>query len=118
MIRREIFNKSRPKQEKSRRDRADDLGIQGHQTGRDPFVQHGKAELALGKRFQNESCGNQAADVQVEPVYQQKGVHGGEPHSLVAVKEGVIVDQRLLQRGCLFGGSGSVRRTGVPFSGE
>src|SRR5580704_17692843 len=69
---------------------------------RDPLVKQGEAELAFRQRFHHELESRLAADVEVESIHEQKRVSSGKPNAFVAVHEGMIINQRLQQRGRLF----------------
>jgi len=63
-----------------------------------PLVKQRKAEFARFHGPYYELIGFPAAYIQIKSAQQKKCVHRGEPHTLVAVEEGVIVDERLEQR--------------------
>ena len=64
---------------------------------RNPIAKQRKAKFAVRDRLDHKIRSSLAGNIQIESIHQQKRVSGGKPHPLVAVYEGMIVDQRLQQ---------------------
>ena len=61
----------------------------------DPLAQQGKAEFASCHRIHDELERRSVGHVQIASVDQKKRMSRREPHPLVAIHKGVIVNQRL-----------------------
>src|SRR5271166_5356142 len=78
------------------------LPIQGHKVRCYPFMKQGEAEFSCGNCLHYEVISSLVSHLEIESVHQHESVNRCEGHPLIAVQKGVIVDQRLKQRGRLF----------------
>src|SRR5438552_11876872 len=78
------------------------LSRKGNHVPRNPTAKQRRAKFAFRDRLDHKIRSSLAGNVQIESIHQQKRVSGGKPHRLVAVYEGMIVDQRLQQGSHLF----------------
>src|SRR5450631_1342013 len=68
----------------------------------DPVEDLGKAKFVPVHRTIDERVSVQALDLEIEAVAPQENIGGGESDALIAVKESVVVAERLHQRGRFF----------------